>query len=83
VPSAEELDRVKKQVLSEPIFQLLAQKVPMKNLMMPFDEPEKMELNKYLQEALEKREDTLDAPDSLIFGIQITRNGISIDIAEW
>jgi hypothetical protein len=83
VASPEELKKVKKQLENEPFFQELAKKIPRKNLMRPFEEPDAMVINPILENAIKEGEGEIDAPDSLVFSVRVTSTGVSREKAEW
>jgi hypothetical protein len=79
----EELDEVKSKLEKDPFFQELAKRIPRERLMRPFEEPDAMVVNPLIEKAAEAEQDFIDAPDSLVFGVQVGRSGVSIEFAEW
>lgn len=79
----DELQCVKKQLENDPFFQEMAKLVPNGKLMMPFDEPGTIVINPSVEKAIQNGDGFIDAPDSLIFSVQITEFGIAQEKAEW
>ncbi len=82
-PSKEKLDDLKQKLDDSPVFQKIAKKIPKKNLERLYNKPDAMVINPLVQDAIDSNSRFIEAPDSLIFGVQVSRSGVKIETAEW
>ncbi len=79
----DELDAMKARLAKDPFFQEVARRMPKDRWKSPFEEPEAIIINPLIEQAIDKNQDFIEAPDSLIFSVQVSKKGICTEVAEW